>query len=627
MKIAEGLVNQGEFVAAARVFKSAAVNGDPDARLLRRQAEVLIRAGRRRDAADPARRAAALLPDDESSQIFAAQVLLSVRGFDEVADRMTAWLDKHPDSVNAWIAFGNAKAGLSTPIRALAQLAMARTADELRIVSQSVPRSATAAADAVAAEAFQRAMRVAPDAVDARIAWANFLVATQRVEEAKGILEEVLPGAPERPVVYHALGTYYWLNGRSAEAETYLRVAAAAPGYGRRAAATLSLASLYDGVGRKADVIAVIRALPPEVAASEAVTLSLARLEARSGEIDAALRRLDGLAKRKSAFPELMTSKASLLLEAGRYADAVVAARAAVDLSPNASQPHSILGRALLASGDLENAFDELDGASRLAPGDARLALDLIHLAIELGRPQDLLIRAQDAARLLPDDPAALAAPAAVLLASNDFRLAEQSLSPHLRKHPSSPALLTLMGRIQARLERPDEARVAFMRALHASPGDADALSGIAFVEMAQGQFEAARRGIDEALAAHSTNADYLYVAARVHQAAGDEAGHEQLLRRALEADPAHLSALLDLLSPNFVQEHAAEATHALERLLTRRPRALEARDRLAGLYERSGRSAEARAQYERIVKEGARQPDSAVVSRAAARLSSFDAR
>jgi predicted Zn-dependent protease len=345
--IAEGLVERGEFAAAARVFSAAAANGRPDARLFRRQSEILIRAGRRQDAADPARRAAALSPNDESLQVFAAQVLLSVGRFDEVADRMQAWLDKHPASVDGWIAFGTAKAGLNSPTRALDRLALARTANELQNMSQSGSRRATAAADTVAAGAFQRAMGLAPDTVAARIAWANFLVATQRVEQAVEVLVEVVGCGPTRPVVIHALGTYYWLRGRPAEAETRLKTAATARGYGRRAAATSSLASLYEDAGRKANALAAIRALPPETGVSDAVTLEFARLEARAGELDAALRRLDGLMDRKGQSSGALVVKASLLLDAGRFADAVAAARAAVDLAPNEAEPRTTLAKAL----------------------------------------------------------------------------------------------------------------------------------------------------------------------------------------------------------------------------------------------------------------------------------------
>jgi cytochrome c-type biogenesis protein CcmH/NrfG len=560
--------------------------------------------------------------------MFAPHVLLSAGGFDEVADGMKAWVDKHPDSVDGWIALGNARARLNSSTNALARLAMSRTADELRTAAQSAPRKITAAADASAADAFRRAMDLAPDNAAARIAWANFLVATEHVEEGMDVLDKVVTEGPTLPVVNHAVGTYYWLHGRSAEAETCLKAAAGASGYARRPAATSNLASLYEATGRKAEAIAAIRALPPEPAVTDTVTLSLARLEAGAGDLDAALRRLDGLSDRKGQQSGALAVKASLLLDAGRLPDAVAAARTAADQSPSEAEPRVTLGKALLASGDVENAFDAFDAASRLTPGDARLALDLVRVALELGHTDDyLLTRAQDAANLLPEDPEALAAPAAVLLARNDVRSAERALSPSLRKHPSSPELLILMGQIEEKLKRPEEARMAYLRALRASPGSADAISGLAFLDIAQGQFDEARRRIDEALPAHSTDADYLYATARIHQAAGDGAGREQLLRRTLDANPAQVSAALDLLSPDFVQAHAAEAVRILERLLDKRPRAIEARERLAGIYERAGRGADARSQYEAILKERDRRPDSPVVSRAEARLSAIDVR
>jgi tetratricopeptide (TPR) repeat protein len=588
-RFAESLLERGEVRAAAREFAAAAAAGQPDPSLLLKQAEAFVAAGRWRYAAPPARAAADLRPDDLQVQLLAARVLLVSNGFDEVVQRMTAFVEKHPNEPGAWIALADARARLRTPTVALARLADARTREEYERVPDRARQRVTRADDTAAAADFQRAMALAPDNTDAQVAWANFLVATGQMEPAVSLLKALADGAAaNRPRVQHALGTYYRLQQRVADAEVYLKRANHAS-YVLRTQAALSLADLYAANGRSPEAAALLTSLPADQDKDGEIAVRLAQLDVNAGRRDAAMRRLDPLLARTPPVVGAHVLAATLLLEDGKVPEAVKTARIAAAAAPGRADARFTFGRTLAADGNLEEALDEETEAVRLAPGDGRAVLELTRTEILVGRSTQALAHAHDASRLLPDDPAAQAAPVAAQVAGGHVEAAAQALRPLVARYPASADIQTLKGTVDSALGNLDAAKAAYARALTLRADDVDALAGLAAVDLARKDPAAARRRVDEPLTRHEGDARYLYAAARVHAASGDNAGARALLVKAVTSNPGHQQAVLDLVTPDYIRDHPADATRILRQLLEHRPRSREAKTRLQLLSDGGG--------------------------------------
>jgi tetratricopeptide (TPR) repeat protein len=622
---ADEAMRQGQYEAAAAAYGEAAVNGPLDGTLLAKQAEALVNAWRFQDALDPARRAAALLPENRELKLLVARAALRQSSFDEVLDDMTALLANDPDNLQALVALGNAYARLPDPTRAVNLMADARSEADYLALGTRIRRGNTRERDAHAEEAFRRALRVSPNSYSAQIAWANFLLACDRGDEAEQVLESVTKRYPDRQLSRHAIGVYQMLHGRLQEAERHLKAAAdLGDDYDRRATAASQLASLYAETNRDDEAEALLDSLRPEDKARGRISLQLARLEVRSGKLDAALSRLDTLIARKPPVPEAGIIKAEILLRQGLVERALASARAAVAAIPASADARTVLGQTLSARGDLENALDEYLEAVRLDPGSGSRMMDLLRMEFALKRTKEVVAHAREAVRLNPGNPQATIAPLRALVLAQDYRGAEQELVVLSRLNETGADVLTEMAKIAAAQGRRDDAKTGFSRALSLAPDFAEALQGMAMIEVAEQRGAEARRRVDGAVSRHPSDGTYLRLAADVYAATKDAPGAEALRRRAIVLDPADATAVMALVTDEFVSRYPHGARQMLERLLERRPRVVTARVMLASIYEQTDRKAEAVDLYRAVVAEPVRPDTELPIARASVRLAAL---
>ena len=190
-----------------------------------------------------------------------------------------------------------------------------------------------------------------------------------------------------------------WL-GRPAEAEPFL-TRAAVPGYEGRSVVVFVLAGLLMDQGRDADALTVLRTAAIVDVSDNELALRLATLELRTGLRSEGLRRLDALIRASFRRRNREVESAA----ARQPAAAAAAAREAVDARPSSGEARGVLADALLAAGDLENAFVRYDEATRREPRESAWAIGLAVVALPLGRAEDVLPRVLDAARVNGNDP------------------------------------------------------------------------------------------------------------------------------------------------------------------------------------------------------------------------------
>src|SRR5688500_873038 len=172
----------------AVVEYASAVKLDPkfgEARL--KLAETHERMGNYRLAAPEFIRAADALPDDRNLQLKATEILLLASRFDDAKARIAAVLAKDPKDVNALLLHASAMAALRDPAGAIAQIeeALKVSPDSSRaFVNLGTVRMQSGEATQAEA-AFRQAIVLDPDSAHAKLAFANFLWASERVPEAE----------------------------------------------------------------------------------------------------------------------------------------------------------------------------------------------------------------------------------------------------------------------------------------------------------------------------------------------------------------------------------------------------------------------------------------------------------
>jgi tetratricopeptide (TPR) repeat protein len=385
---------------------------------------------------------------------------------------------------------------------------------------------------------------------------------------------------------------------RQIEGEQYLKAAA---GFADRIA-RLDLAEYYAKGNRTAEALAILGSMSSKDDGDGAVTLLTAAIEFRSGKRDQAMRRLDALLARTPDNNHAVILKAQLLFSAGNLAPALPLAREAVSRDPTSIEARSTLGKLLFATGDLESAYQEFSEAFRADPESVQLPLQLADLSIELGRRQEALQYARDAVRKNPANADAAVALVKTLVALRDYSSAEWELKSLLARHPSSADLLVQLGAVNLGRGDSAAARSAFARALQLDRDSLDGLSGMASLDLKERRIADARKRVDEALAAHPQDPEYLLLAARVYAADNDAGRAESTFRRALDLDRANEGAALALSDFLNTQHRRDEAKRVLEQALERRPGSVAMQTSLGMLLEQMGRSADAKALYEKIV-------------------------
>ncbi len=116
-----------------------------------------------------------------------------------------------------------------------------------------------------------------------------------------------------------------------------------------------------------------------------------------------------------------------------------------------------------------------------------------------------------------------------------------------LRARPGDASLHALRGAALARAGRPTAARSAFERALAIDADCAEALAGLAELEIAAGEIERAVDLFDRAAAADPASGAHAYAAARILLAAGDRSAAEARLRAIVARSAGQPEARNDL--------------------------------------------------------------------------------
>jgi tetratricopeptide (TPR) repeat protein len=521
---------------------------------------------------------------------------LTVGRFIDADDRTAAMLARTPDDPELLVYAGASKAHLTDPNRGLWALDQAWRERADPEVARDLLRPSTSSSDDRAAEnSFRRAYALDPVNYRTRLGLASFLWATGRLAEGADYLKRMADEQPAASFVHRTLGLYYEHAGRPAEAERYLTSAAAGGDRDSR----LALAEYWTRHDQQDRGLAILESLASADDKDGAVAVRVAEVNLTIGNIDRASEWADRTLSVQPAHPRALLVRAQVLLRKHDPAAALDAARRALAADPTSANARLVLARAYANAGDPQRAFDSFVEAGYGRSKDRAVAAEIAEVALDLGRDGVAETFATQSLLFDPANTAAAVTLGTVQVRRGDFTAAARTIG----KLPPEPRVLILQAAIQAGRGSIEAARATYMRVLDQHADSLPALSGLVDLEIASGRAAEVRPRVDRAAQAYPRDSGYLLLLARVIRAQGNLRLAEDTLQTILRNDAEHVDAVAQLADLLKEQRRFDDARRMIERAITLRPTSVKLRMIAAAVLEGLGRPADARTQYEEVIK------------------------
>ncbi len=555
--------------------------------------------------------AADLLPNDATAQVKAGSLLLMARQFEDAKTRATKALEIDPKNAEAQIVLGNALAGLKDLDAAISEYQQALALDPSQdaayanIGAIQFSRGQKTEAEAT----FKKAVDVAPKSVNARMALANFLWSSGRAAEAEETLKAALALDPDNLIANRALGTFYLSSNRAAESEKYFQAIA-------RVASTpetkIGLSDYYVIVKRYDDARKILRELAQQEDQYAVATTRLAAVDAAQGDRTGALTKLQEVVLKH---PKDMTARvliARLLLLDGKRDEALKEATAIVTEEPTsnvASAAYAIIGTIQTSRDRPDEAIKAYEEVlqRQTQPVAANIALAGLHMTS--GNLDKAQVYAQQAVTIQPKNPIARLTMVRLELARGNAAKAREQLAALQKEFPNAPAVLNLVAAQQMVEKKFEAARLTYQKVIQMAPNDLEALAGLTRLDVATGRSKEALARVEANLKTGKPTGNFLIMSAQAYVASGNFARAEELLKQAIELEPARLQAYGMLGGLYIRQNRLDDAKDRFRQVIERNPQSVPAYTMLGMLSEAQKKIPEAEENYKKVLAIDPRAP------------------
>lgn len=474
---------------------------------------------------------------------------------------------------------------------------------------------------APAAAEFLRAHRV-DGGVESLVRYARALAAAGDTETLLALDEEQPPEAGDAPLYHAALARAQALAGNFRSAREALQRASALDGDDPYVRASEALLLLREGGSAfdAADILARITTEHPGNAEAWSLRADVARFQRdyasaaawyrkaaeinpfriaerlhrigaliELGENDTASAELADLEALEITHPGVNFARGRLLVDEGRYADAVAELNQVLALLPEHGATLYLAATANLRQDNLATAKHQLIKLGMHEPANvpARLQLASVYLR------QDDARAAEDVARDIlwedSDNVAAMRVLALALVNQGEYEESERLYQKLATLSPDSADDRTALGATRLLLGETEAGAEALQEALAMDPGNARLRERLIAIHLATGDIGAAR----ELLAAYRANAEDetrpQIFAARVALQTGDAQQARDLFESVLARDPGHINANGGLAVMALAAQDLDTARTHFEAVLEAHPDHVQTLMNLATLEERAG--------------------------------------
>lgn len=379
-----------------------------------------------------------------------------------------------------------------------------------------------------ALDGYARALALAPEFIDVRVARAGLLLDTNRFDEAFKDLEFLKKKHPDEPRAAYLRSLYLGHKGNHQGAQAELQLAAKvisslAPNFLNNNSQLLMLGALSN-FGIKAyeqaknHATGYIRLHPDHPGARKllgAILLS-------QGQIETAIAQLENANRNSPRDPQVLDMLATAYLSGKQY---VKAARLLDQADPTlfrSPQLASSLGFSLIGIGRQERGLAYLTQAYTKNPADYRLGSSLVMFNIQLGHTREAVRIAEAFRAKNPKDATAYNLLGVAKAGARDLAGARGAYEKALSIAPGFDAARLNLGKLEAALGNYEAARKQFQALLKNQPKHPQALYELGLSELAAGRHVEALRWLQLARAQSPRNTMMAVKLIDTHLSLGD---------------------------------------------------------------------------------------------------------
>ncbi len=433
---------------------------------------------------------------------------------------------------------------------------------------------------------------------------AAFYFLRERDAEGIAVLEEGIATLEEGKVsLIRLLARYYRSKDNHEKADELLALAATADPTDPEPFLTVSSAKSQQGdvEGALEAAEQALAADPSHVAArlrKAELLVDIGNREGNSDKIAEGKALVDGVLAEEPQSPDGLFVRAKVQIAMGDPASGVDTLRDALDLRPNWSQAHFVLGSALMLTGKIQRARAELARAVELNPRLFEARRLLIRLHADLGEHEYAVENSEIYLlnRPLDDEIRILVAQSLVRLNRLDDAARMLDQIPEERRGVDA---YFAIGRIHIARGNLDEGRKMLLMVDAERPHNSKLLGALLTVDRQQGKLSHSIKRINDAVAAVPDDSSLWQLKGSVAVMGGDLVGAEEAYLKSIELDATNLEAYKQLALLYQSKGRMNETVALYERAVAAQPNSAPTHHFLGILYEMSGRQADAMKQYE----------------------------
>lgn len=451
---------------------------------------------------------------------------------------------------------------------------------------------------------FRRVAELSPDNSAAQLMLVRFYLGTGQRTKALATLDSLIQAHPSEEKYRLALARIFLTDRDWDGVEKALRdgIASVPVAYDLRLALAELLAGRKDGDRAESELRQALD-LDPEHPRAVDVRLALARLYLERGEAGQADAQIEDALRRDPRNPTVLAFKGKRAMQRAKHHDAITAFRQVLNLDPNQLEIVPLLARAHLAANEPNLAKDVLRDALKGRPEHVPARKMLAELFVLDKDYPAALAELDVAAQADPNDLAIRFVQADLTARMGEPQRAEEMLRQIQANHPERPDVHLRLASFLASGGQRAKAAVELDKAERLAPASIDV------VEMRVGLFLADKKQAealaycDKLLAAHAT-VPYLHdLKGRVLAASGDTTRAEQAFGQAIALEPKWLPPYYRIGELYLRQGQTEAGIAKFEDAVRQQPQAVQPRFVLGLLNQMNDRAAQAREQYEALLK------------------------
>jgi len=326
------------------------------------------------------------------------------------------------------------------------------------------------------------------------------------------------------------------------------------------------------------------------------------------------LERADQLARRVSELTEGsipgLRLQAAVALARNEPDKALQIARSRIDRGQEDPGLLALAGEASLRRNDLPGAIDLLARATRVEPNDPSMRTALGVASLAAGNARAGFTELERAVDLDADSTRADLVLIGQRLQRGEWDAALSAIERLEKKEPGKALTVNLRGSAQLAKGEAKAARQSFEEALKRDGGFFPALANLVRLDLNETKSTEARQRLEAFVKANPKDVNGLLALAQLNKAQGAKSEEVTgLLRRAHEAAPTQVEALLALATQLMVEDKITDAVPLVQKAVAQNPEDLRLLNLLGSLHLRNKDQQQALEMFGRIVRV---KPDSA---------------